>query len=211
MELSFYVTHKKLFHFYSNLPTQKFLLRKLPRSKSSYQLKSKCHLLQQFYILSSRLSYKFYNGHHKGHNSPELMKNGILNLPDNTRSRNDCNVDPSNGSAPQTSTYNTTPSDWWMWRKIKDERKSLVSLNYKRANVENIFSEIFTRREIFTRVFSGRQKIIQFKAKMTATTCFYFFKCQSVILKGDEKNFNNFFMEIRESNFWMWIWLNVAL
>lgn len=31
--------------------------------------------------------------------------------PDKTLSRNDCNVDPSNGNAPQTSTYNTTPND----------------------------------------------------------------------------------------------------
>lgn len=44
-------------------------------------------------------------------NSPELMKNGIRNRPDNTRSRSDCNVDPSKGNAPQTSTYKTTPSD----------------------------------------------------------------------------------------------------
>lgn len=40
------------------------------------------------------------------------MKNGILNLPDNTRSRNDCNVDPSKGNAPHTRTYKTTPSDY---------------------------------------------------------------------------------------------------
>ena len=44
-------------------------------------------------------------------NLPELMKKGILNLPDNTLSRNDCNVDPSKGNAPQTRTYKTTPSD----------------------------------------------------------------------------------------------------
>lgn len=44
-------------------------------------------------------------------NLPVLIKNGILNRPDKTRSRNDCSVDPSNGSAPQTSTYNTTPND----------------------------------------------------------------------------------------------------
>lgn len=42
---------------------------------------------------------------------PELMKNGIRNRPDKTLSRKDCNVEPSNGKAPQTSTYSTTPSD----------------------------------------------------------------------------------------------------
>lgn len=42
---------------------------------------------------------------------PVLRKNGIRNLPDKTRSLKDCNVDPSNGSAPQTKTYKTTPSD----------------------------------------------------------------------------------------------------
>lgn len=42
---------------------------------------------------------------------PVLMKNGILKRPDKTRSRNDWSVDPSNGSAPHTSTYRTTPSD----------------------------------------------------------------------------------------------------
>jgi hypothetical protein len=62
------------------------------------------------------------------------MKNGILNLPDSTRSRNDCNVDPSKGSAPQTSTYNTTPSDCGE-RKMKG--KSLVSLNYTQVKVVN--------------------------------------------------------------------------
>lgn len=44
-------------------------------------------------------------------NSPELIKNGIRKRPDSTRSRSDCNVEPSNGNAPQTSTYNTTPND----------------------------------------------------------------------------------------------------
>lgn len=39
------------------------------------------------------------------------IKNGILNRPDKTLSRTDCNDDPSNGKAPQTRTYNTTPSD----------------------------------------------------------------------------------------------------
>lgn len=42
---------------------------------------------------------------------PDDIKKGIRNRPDRTRSRNDCNVDPSNGSAPQTSTYSTTPND----------------------------------------------------------------------------------------------------
>lgn len=44
-------------------------------------------------------------------NLPELIKNGIRKRPDNTLSRNDCRVEPSNGNAPQTSTYNTTPND----------------------------------------------------------------------------------------------------
>lgn len=39
------------------------------------------------------------------------MKNGIRKRPERTLSRNDCKVDPSNGSAPHTRTYNTTPSD----------------------------------------------------------------------------------------------------
>ena len=37
------------------------------------------------------------------------MKNGILNLPDKTLSLRDCKEAPSNGSAPQTKTYKTTP------------------------------------------------------------------------------------------------------
>lgn len=43
---------------------------------------------------------------------PVDIKNGILKRPERTRSRSDCNVEPSNGKAPQTSTYSTTPSDW---------------------------------------------------------------------------------------------------
>lgn len=41
--------------------------------------------------------------------SPCDMKNGILNLPETTILRRSCNVAPSNGNAPHTSTYNTTP------------------------------------------------------------------------------------------------------
>ena len=37
------------------------------------------------------------------------MKNGILNFPDITTDRRSCIVAPSNGSAPQTNTYKTTP------------------------------------------------------------------------------------------------------
>ena len=37
------------------------------------------------------------------------MKKGILNLPDSTLSLNWCRVGPSNGSAPHTRTYRTTP------------------------------------------------------------------------------------------------------
>ena len=40
---------------------------------------------------------------------PVDIKNGILNLPSRTRERKLCKVLPSNGSAPHTSTYNTTP------------------------------------------------------------------------------------------------------
>jgi len=40
---------------------------------------------------------------------PVLIKYGIRNRPDNTLSLNECNVLPSNGSAPQTNTYSTTP------------------------------------------------------------------------------------------------------
>lgn len=43
---------------------------------------------------------------------PDDIQNGIRNLPDRTLSRNDCSVDPSNGRAPQTRTYSTTPKDW---------------------------------------------------------------------------------------------------
>lgn len=42
---------------------------------------------------------------------PDDIKKGIRNRPDKTRSRNDCNVDPSKGRAPQTRTYSTTPND----------------------------------------------------------------------------------------------------
>ena len=50
------------------------------------------------------------------------MKNGIRKRPDKTLSRRDCKVDPSKGSAPQTRTYNTTPSDY---NKNKTRRKNL--------------------------------------------------------------------------------------
>lgn len=40
---------------------------------------------------------------------PALMKYGILNLPAMTLLRMHCNVEPSNGRAPHTSTYSTTP------------------------------------------------------------------------------------------------------
>jgi hypothetical protein len=39
------------------------------------------------------------------------MTYGIWNLPDRTLSLSDWRVEPSNGSAPHTSTYKTTPSD----------------------------------------------------------------------------------------------------
>lgn len=42
---------------------------------------------------------------------PDDIQNGIRNLPDKTLSRSDCSVDPSNGKAPQTRTYSTTPKD----------------------------------------------------------------------------------------------------
>lgn len=37
------------------------------------------------------------------------MKYGIRNLPDKTLSLSECNVLPSNGRAPHTKTYKTTP------------------------------------------------------------------------------------------------------
>ena len=49
---------------------------------------------------------------------PDDMKNGILNLPDSTLSLSNCKVDPSNGKAPQTSTYSTTPRLWKLSNEI---------------------------------------------------------------------------------------------
>ena len=43
---------------------------------------------------------------------PVDMKKGMRNLPERTRSLNAGSVDASNGRAPQTKTYNTTPSDY---------------------------------------------------------------------------------------------------
>lgn len=40
---------------------------------------------------------------------PVDMKKGIRNLPLRTRARKFCRVLPSNGKAPHTNTYNTTP------------------------------------------------------------------------------------------------------
>ena len=42
---------------------------------------------------------------------PDDMKNGIRNLPERTRSLNAGRVDASNGRAPHTNTYKTTPRD----------------------------------------------------------------------------------------------------
>lgn len=42
-------------------------------------------------------------------NQPADMKKGILNFPDITTERSNCIVGPSNGSAPHTNTYKTTP------------------------------------------------------------------------------------------------------
>lgn len=76
-------------------------------------------------------------------NSPDDIKKGIRKRPDSTLSRNDCNVDPSKGSAPQTSTYKTTPSDC-IKKKMKidivgygihiyvDKATTLVCLNHDR-------------------------------------------------------------------------------
>ena len=49
----------------------------------------------------------------------------MRNRPDRTRSRNACNVAPSNGRAPQTRTYNTTPKLWSTERKRKFSVKFL--------------------------------------------------------------------------------------
>lgn len=40
---------------------------------------------------------------------PADIKNGILNFPEITTERSSCIVGPSNGNAPQTNTYKTTP------------------------------------------------------------------------------------------------------
>ena len=45
-------------------------------------------------------------------NKPDDMKKGMRNLPDRTRSLRAGKVAASNGKAPHTSTYRTTPSDW---------------------------------------------------------------------------------------------------
>ena len=37
------------------------------------------------------------------------MKNGILNFPEMTTDLSNCIVGPSNGKAPHTNTYKTTP------------------------------------------------------------------------------------------------------
>ena len=42
---------------------------------------------------------------------PDDMKNGIRNLPESTRSLKAGKVDASNGRAPHTNTYKTTPRD----------------------------------------------------------------------------------------------------
>lgn len=46
---------------------------------------------------------------HVNSNLPCDIKNGIRNLPETTILRRSCNVVPSNGKAPQTKTYKTTP------------------------------------------------------------------------------------------------------
>ena len=55
------------------------------------------------------------------------MKNGIRNRPDKTLSRKDCNVEPSKGNAPQTNTYNTTPSDF-KEKYVKVYKISIIKL-----------------------------------------------------------------------------------
>lgn len=59
--------------------------------------------------------------------SPADMKKGIRNLPLITLSRKDCNVVPSKGRAPHTSTYKTTPI---LWKKkfalINPSRMTLI-------------------------------------------------------------------------------------
>lgn len=53
--------------------------------------------------------------------SPELIKYGILKRPLRTLSRRLWRVEPSNGKAPQTNTYSTTP------KLCKEERKILIT------------------------------------------------------------------------------------
>ncbi len=50
------------------------------------------------------------------------MKKGTLNCPCSTLLRNKCKVDPSNGNAPITNTYNTTPK---LWKIKKESNKSI--------------------------------------------------------------------------------------
>lgn len=60
--------------------------------------------------------------------SPDDIKKGIRKRPDKTRSRNDCNVDPSKGKAPQTRTYKTTPNDC-------KKQKRLIYFTAKNGNL----------------------------------------------------------------------------
>lgn len=77
---------------------------------------------------------------------PVDIKNGMRNRPDSTRSRSDCNVEPSNGSAPQTNTYSTTPSDcktyihskYWFWLKSQQmHSKKNTSSSIPITNLHN--------------------------------------------------------------------------
>ena len=61
---------------------------------------------------------------------PVDIKNGILNLPSRTRERKLCKVLPSNGSAPHTSTYNTTPRLWKKQNKTTYDSTNRVCKSY---------------------------------------------------------------------------------
>lgn len=62
---------------------------------------------------------------------PVDIKNGIRNLPERTRSRKAWRLCPSNGRAPHTSTYKTTPRLW----KIQNNRQLLKTLLTSMNNV----------------------------------------------------------------------------
>lgn len=88
------------------LPNQQALGRKHPRVLRNYNGGSK---------RSQNVNYNIH--------WPVDIKKGILNRPSKTRERKLCSVLPSNGKAPHTSTYSTTP------RLCKNTRWSIESFS----------------------------------------------------------------------------------